>query len=486
MAVRTGSQYIERLAHRPREVWIAGERVTSVVDHPALARPTQSIARLYDMQHDPRHAGVLTTVLPEGGTVATAFVPARTPEDLTRRRQAYSLFAEASFGMMGRTQDYLNTTLLSFMEGQEVFARGGEQFAKNLLNYYQYIRDNDLFLSHAIVSPSNDRTKQSHEQAEKFLHLRVVKETADGLIVRGARMLATLGPIADEILVYERPVLRSGDEPYALAFAVEIDASGLRQISRELFTDAKRSTFDHPLSSHFEEADTLLIFNDVLIPWERVFVNQNVDVSNAVFPEASLRNHTAHQTNTRALAKLQVATGVAIAVAKATNVDKFLHVQEMLGECLGFVELMKSALVRSEVEAERTATGSLRPSLAPLAAARVCMSSVYYPKVVETIQKIGAGSLLMMPSAEDFKASALADDIAFYYQGANGLSSLERTRLLKLAWDIVGDAFGGRNLQYERYYAGDPVRVHAGNYMEFDKSDCNRLVAAALALGGNP
>ncbi len=486
MPVRTGKQFIEGLRSRPREVWLRGERVRDVTSHPAFKRPVERLAHLYDMQHDPAHAGVLTYPSPSTGKpVGTAFMAPRSHADLVKRRNAFQLWSEATFGLMGRSPDFMNTVLLAFAEAKEVFARGGQKFADNLVRYYEHVRENDLFLSHALISPQTDRSKASFEQVDPHLHMGVLKETSEGLIIRGARMLATMGPVCDEMLIYNLPGLKPGDEPHAVAFAVPVDAPGLRQICREPYNWGDRAEYDHPLAANFEECDSVLIFNDVLIPWDRVFIHNNVALANALYPDTALRNHTAHQTNVRALVKMRFAVGIAQAIARAVKADQFLHVQEKLGECMSYVELVKSAIVRAEVEHETLPSGGVRASLPPLQALRGLLPT-FYPRVIEVLQIIGAGGLLMSPSAADFNTPEIAADVARFYQGAEGFPSVDRVRLFKIAWDLCGDSFGARQLQYERFYAGDPIRILAMTYLGTDDRDYRALVERAIAIAGKP
>ncbi|MBL8382763.1 MAG: 4-hydroxyphenylacetate 3-monooxygenase, oxygenase component [Burkholderiales bacterium] len=486
MGARTGEAYLQGLRARPREVWVRGRRVDDVTAHPAFARPAAHIARLYDMQHEPAHRDVLTYASPTSGErVGTAFMMSATVDDLVKRRRAFQTWAESSFGLLGRSPDFLNTTLMAFAESPGVFEEMGPRFAANIRNYYEFVRENDLFLTHALITPQTDRSRSSKDQADAFLHMGVVRETADGIVLRGARMLATHGPIADEVIVYHLPGIRPGEEPYAAAFAIPVDTPGVRQICREPFDEGARAAYDHPLGSHFEEPDALLIFDDVLVPWERVFLHARVDLANRMYTETALRNHTAHQTGVRAIAKMQLAVGVAMAVAETVRCNGFLHIQELLGEAIGYIELARSCVIRAEVEHERTAAGTIRAGFTPLQTLRGMMSSAY-PRIIEILQKVGAGGLLMMPTAADF-ASPVGDDVRRYYRGAGEISAEDRVRIFKLAWDLAGDAFGMRAMQYERYYAGDPVRLVASNYTSYaHRGECDRLVAGALALAGRP
>jgi len=486
MAVRTGQQFIEGLRVNPRDVWLKGEKISDVTRCPAFAGPIKQLAKLYDMQHDPRHADVLTYVeTATGERAGTAFMRPKNIADLKKRRASFQLWAEATFGLMGRSPDFMNSTVMAFAEADELFARGGKQYADNIIKYYEHVRDNDLFLSHALITPQNDRSRTSSEQADEFLHLGVIKETDSGMIVRGARMLATLGPVADEILLYSPPGFKRGDERHAIVFAVPANAPGLRQVCRQPYTTTDASSYDHPLSTRFEECDSLLIFKDVFVPWERVFVYQDVQLSNDLYFGSNLRNHTAHQTSVRALVKLQFAIGLAISVARTIKADQFLHVQNMLGECLAYIEIVKSGIIHAEMECEASKHDSVRPFLPPLQTLR-CMLPRYYPRVIEVLQTVGAGGLMMMPSGADFLQPEIAKDVQLHYQGAAGMPSVDRVRLFKLAWDLAGEAFGSRQVQYERYYAADPYRNLAVNYTVYDDRDLMRLVQQAVELAGSP
>jgi anthranilate 3-monooxygenase (FAD) / 4-hydroxyphenylacetate 3-monooxygenase len=486
MGIRTGAQYLEGLRRNPREVWIQGEKVADVVGHPAFAKPAAHIAKLYDMQHDPAHHDILTYVSPSSGErVGTAFMMSHSHADLVKRHKAFQLWAESSFGLLGRSPDFLNTTVMAFAESPGVFQEMGPKFADNIRRYYERVREQDLFLTHALITPQTDRSQGSKDQADPFLHMGVVRETEQGLVMRGARMLATHGPIADEVIVYHLPGIKAGEEAYATAFAIPVNTPGVRMICREPFDVGTRAAFDHPLSTHFEEPDALLIFDDVLVPWDRVFLHGRVDLANRMYSETALRNHTAHQTGVRAIAKMQLAVGVAMAVAETVKSNGFLHVQEMLGEIIGYIELAKSCVIRAEVEFETTPGGTVRAGFTPLQTLRALMSKAY-PRIIEVLQTIGAGGLLMMPTAADFNSEA-GGDVRRFYRGAGDISAEDRVRIFKLAWDLAGDSFGMRAMQYERYYAGDPFRLVASNYVNYAyKSECENLVSQALMLAGKP
>ena len=458
MSIRTGDQYIQSLRNQKPEVWLGGKKIDNVVDHPYFAQPVKEIAKLYDMQHDPEYQDKITHISVETGKrVNNSFLNPTKLEHLQARRQLFEVWAESTFGLMGRTPDFLNTVITGMAANDWFYREHGDQYGENIINYYKYIRDNDLFLTHAIVNPQNDRSKSSHGQGDEFTHLGVVRETEEGLIVRGAKMLATLAPITEEVIIYSYPGFSPGDEKYAISFALPVDTPGLRLYCREQAQNGTRSTWDHPLASRFEESDALLVFNDVLVPWDRVFINQNVKAGNLLYPSTGINQQPSHQSAIRGLAKISFVADVACSIADAVGVDEFLNVQNQLSELIQGAETIRALLRTAENEPEITATGEMRPNLVPLETIRGLLPYMY-PKAIQVLQTIGAGGLLMSPSEADFSNPEIANEMSQYYIGRTDVSSERRVRLFKLAWDLCGEAFGQRLVQYERYYSGDPIR----------------------------
>lgn len=482
MGIRTGAQYINGLKSRQPEIWLSGRKVTHVCDEVVFQQPIREIAKLYDMQHDPEYQDKITHICTETGErMNNAFLVPKTHEDLQARRALYEAYAKATFGLMGRTPDFLNVVLTSLFSNASFLETYNPQWAENVRTYYRYIRDNDLFLTHAIINPQNDRSKSSHEQEDLFTHLGAVRETPQGLIVRGAKMLATLAPITDEVIIYSFPGFKPGDERYALAFAVPIDTPGLRILCREPMQDGTRSLFDHPLASRFEEMDAVLVFHDVLVPWDRVFLYNNVEAANLLYPKTGIAQQPAHQTGVRGLIKLQFATEVAVRLADSIGVDVYLNVQNDLGELIQSVESIRALLRIAEQECDVLPSGEIMPGWVPLETIRGLLPKMY-PRAVEVLQIIGAGGLLMSPTGADFANPELVEDMEKYYAGRSGISGKERVRLFKLAWDLCGEAFGQRLLQYERYYTGDPIRKRAIFYNNYKRERTFDMVDEALSV----
>ncbi len=480
MTIRTGNEYKQGLSDKPRDVWINGEHITNVIDHPIFAASIKEIANIYDLQHNPEFQETMTFRSPSTGElVSSAFLAPRSQEDIIKRSATFKIIANATFGMMGRTQDYLSTMLMSFAESPHLFDKCGPEYTQRLTGYFEYVRENDLFLTHALIPPQSDRSKTSSKQEGDFLHMGVAEETNEGVIIRGARMLATLAPVADELLVYSLPGLKPEDIKHSIMFSIPINSMGLKIICRRPYSTGQHDIFDHPLAARYEESDAVIVFDDVLVPWDRVFIYNDVDASNDLYTKSFVRQHAAHQTAVRGITKMSLAVGTAIHLARSIKIDQFLGVQEKLGKCISALEIIKGCLLAAESNVVTNEKGQAYCALEPLLAIRNFMPRAY-PEVIDILRELGAGGLTMNPSKSDLDSAEIGSDILKYYAGAGDISTPERLSLFNLAWDLTGDAFGIRQLQYERYYSGDPMRNLANTYLGYKGDECLSLVAEAL------
>src|SRR5258707_1491485 len=284
--VKTGEDHLRSLRDG-RAVYIDGERVGDVTTHPAFRNAVRSAAALYDHQARPENLERLTFAL-EGAAgdgharVNRCWMMPRNYQQLVERRRAMTEWAELSCGFLGRAPDHVASSLLGQVIGVEVFRRHGDARAKALLDYFDYARRHDLYLSYVIINPQADRAKAWGEQQEDLV-ARLVDEDRAGITVRGAKMLGTVTIMANELLVANLQPLRPGEEDLALSFAIPVATPGLKILSRKSFEAAAISRFDNPLSSQFDENDAVIWFEDVKVPWERVFVYRDTEISRAQF-----------------------------------------------------------------------------------------------------------------------------------------------------------------------------------------------------------
>jgi 4-hydroxyphenylacetate 3-monooxygenase len=475
---RTGAQFLAGLGNGEREIWLRGEKIVQPLDHPELRGAALAIARVFDVQHE--HADEMLVPSPDDAArpVAVSHIIPGSREDLVRRRRAFEIVAALSGGVMGRTPDYLNVTFACFAGRSDVWARrGNEQGAANLRAYQAFMREADLSTTHALMNPQADRSKPEAEQAMGEISLHKVGETADSIVVRGARMLATLAPFADELLIYPGSDIRPQDGRYALSFAIPIATPGLRFICRDSYSK-QRDPQDYPLSSRFDEMDAVVIFDDVEIPRERVFLDGDTVGYSEVITDTGWRGHIMHQAFTRAFVKLSFALGLGHTIANTTGVVRFDHVQEKLGQIWNMAELARAAIVAAEAGADFDEGGVMSPDERPFVALRGELPK-WLPRANEYLQLIGGGGFMATPSKADIDGE-LRPDIEKYFQAA-GADAIRRIRLFRLAWDFLGSELGGRGELYERFYLSDSWRMTALAYNIADKSFPEALVEQFLA-----
>jgi len=481
MPARTGQEYLEGLKRNPPNLFIDGERVSDPTTHPATKNVARSIAHLYDLQHVPELRDVMTYESPTTGErVGMSFLEPTTNEDLEKRARMHKVWADASLGFIGRSPDYLSVNVMAAARASEYFSQCDPRFGENIRRYYEYVREGDLCLTHALTNPQVNRSARADQLDDPYIALGLVKETAEGIVVRGARMMATL-PIADEILIFPSTVLKEQEElkRYALAFALPTDTPGMSFQTREPL-DIGRSHEDHPLGSRFDELDAMVIFDDVLVPWDRVFLMNDVRLANRAYGETGAVLHMAHQVVNVKIAKTEAFLGVAQAIVDTIGSEGFQHVQQKVAEIIINLEVMKALKVASEEGATPDKYGTMTPARGPLDAARNLYPQLY-PRMVEIIQLLSASGLIMIPTERDRKGP-MGESIAKFLQAKNATAE-ERVKLYRLAWDMTISSFGARQNLYEKFFFGDPVRTQCALYGVYDKAPYVERVKAFLAQG---
>jgi 4-hydroxyphenylacetate 3-monooxygenase len=480
MAARTGREYIERLAASSPTVHIHGETVTTgIPDHPAFRNVVRTYAHLYDLQHDPRYRDVLTYESPTTGErVGTSFMVPRTAEDLVKRREMMSTWARVSHGFLGRTGDYLNACMMALSEAGDWFAQADSAFGENARRYYERIREEDLLLTHTLIPPQHNRSLPPAEQLGGKVSAQIVSQDDSGIVVRGARLLATIGPFADELLVFPSTLLRGRpeDAPYSFAFAINCDAPGLRFLCRES-ADYGRGHFDHPLGSRFEEMDAVVIFDDVKVPFERCFMLGNPELCNGLYTQTGAINHMTHQVTARTTAKTEYMLGLVTLLTEAIGIEQFSHVQENVAEVIIALEGIRAFVRAAEADAALNEYAVMTPRWEPLNAARNWYPRLYQ-RFPEILRKLGASGLMALPTEADVTGPA-RDDVEYYLQSAT-LNGPERVKLFRLVWDTCISAFSGRQALYEYYFFGDPVRMAGALVNSYDRAPYRERVQAFL------
>lgn len=325
------------------------------------------------------------------------------------------------------------------------------------------------------MQPTTDKTRGDAPAAGNDVAPRKTGETANGILVSGSRVLATLAPFADELAVYPGAPLPAGAEAYALAFCIPMDSPGLKFLCRD--SQARGSSrFDHPLSSRFDEQDAFVIFDNVEIPRERLFIDANLDVYNFVMSRSWWQN-IMQQTTIRAHTKLEFARGLATHMAEAIN-GLQPPTAQLLGEIWCFAELTRAALEDAVGHAADSGNGTFLPAPGPFTAIR-CMMPSWMVRTNDIIRQLGAHHVFTAPGRGEFSDPELKPLLDHYLRGS-AVDAERRARIHRLAWDFAGSGLGSRNEQYERFYLASPQRNLQMAHGLADRTVADRLVRRFL------
>lgn len=475
--LKTGQNHTASLRDG-RSVYIDGALAGDVTAHPAFRRTVQSVAGLYDFQSRPENIELMTFDTGNGDRANRIWQLPRSYDEMVERRRALVAWTELHGGFLGRAPDHVASCISGMMMGLSVFQAHDPARAAALADYYRYARDNELYLTYVIINPQADRSKAAHEQADPFLSAGVVDQDAEGLTIRGAKMLATGGIVANEVFVTCIQPLREGEERYAVSFAVPMNAKGLKILSRKSYEAAAPSVYDNPLASRFDENDAVIYFDDVKVPWDRVFVNQDIRMTGAQFHATPAHVHQNYQAQIRLMVKMRFLAGIARKIAETNGIINFPQVRETLGQIAAQCTMV-DALVHSMEIKGTLREGYFIPDAPTLYAAQV-LTQQSYNEFIGKLRELAGGGLIMLPSSvADFADPDLRGLIGKTQQSPT-TDSEGRVKFFKLAWDAIGSEFASRHTQYEMFYAGANFVTKNHAFRTYDWAGSSGLVDRML------
>ncbi len=453
----TGAEYLDSLRD-DREIWIYGERVRDVTTHPAFRNSARSVARMYDALHEAHaNGGRLAVATESGGFTHPFFRVPYTPEDMEVDRDAIATWQRMAYGYMGRSPDYKACFLATLRANADYY----DPYQANAERWYRETQDRALYLNHAIVHPPIDRSRPADESPDVCVH--VVRETDAGPVVSGAKVVATASALTHYNFVahFGLPVKK---QEFAVVFVVPIGAPGVKLFARhsyEMVAAHMGSPFDYPLSSRLDENDSILVLDEVLVPWENLFIYRDVEKANGFFPRSGMLPRALFHGCIRFAVKLDFLCGLMLKAAEVVGNAENRNVQVALGEMLalrGAFWGLTEGMIR---RADPWIGGALLPGFAEASAYRI-LSTQAYGRMKELVEQTFGSSLIYLNSnAVDFATPDVAKYLERYVRGSNGTSAVERVKILKCLWDGVASEFGGRHELYERNYSGnvDETRV---------------------------
>lgn len=481
--MRTGAQFLDDLGRSERSIFIEGEKISNPVAHPAFKGAAQSFARLFDYAAAPENRETMTFSSPDSGNpVWRCYQIPKTHADLKAKRIAAEKWAELTFGLMGRSPDHVSNFFCGFAAKPSVFAAAGKQFAENVVNFHKFLRENHQYVAYAIVPPQIDRGKPHHQQSDAALYAGVVKETDAGIVVSGGQQLASGGVYADYLHMSCIQPLKPGDENYAISVAVPLDAPGVKLYPRRAYPLQASNAEEYPLTCRFDETDCFVVFENVFVPWERVFVFRNIDLCRDQWWKTPAHLYGNLQAQARYTVKLRFLAGIGKRINEAIGTDESPPHRIAMGELTAYASIVESMVQAQEVMARYDDENVLWPSKTALYSVMSLQSQIN-PHVFDIVREITGSAMITTPSSSaDLANPESAPDIERYYQSAS-LPAGERIALMRLAWDFIGSEFANRQHQYEKFYGGASSVVKMNMFRSYDFERADALVEAALGMG---
>jgi 4-hydroxyphenylacetate 3-monooxygenase len=448
----TGDEYLESLRDG-REVWIHGERVKDVTEHPAFRNGARTLAGLYDALWDAPDRDVLTmpTDTGNGGFTHRFFRSPADAEELRLARDAIAAWQRRVYGWLGRSPDYKASFLATLGANADFYG----EYAENARRWYRLAQERVLHLNHALVHPPVDRHRPPDEVADVYVHVEA--ETDAGIVVSGAKVVATGSALTHSNFIAHHG-LPVKQKRFGVVFIAPMDVPGVKLLCRpsyELAAATLGSPFDYPLSSRMDENDTVIVFDRALIPWENVLIYGDVEKANTFFHGSGFLPRFALHGATRLAVKLDFICGLLIRAVEINGTGDFRGVQASIGEAMVWRHLMW-ALSDAMIQACRPWNEHyVQPSEEYALAYRV-LAPIAYGKVKELVlHTAGSGLIYLNSGVADFRNEEVRPYLDKYLRGSHGHTAEDRVKVMKLLWDAVGTEFAGRHELYERSYAGN-------------------------------
>jgi 4-hydroxyphenylacetate 3-monooxygenase len=462
--LKTGAEHLEQLRDG-RVVYIGSERVDDVTRHPAFRNAAHSIAAIYDMKADPANRALMS--YEDGGERHSVyFLQPRSRDDLARRMAAHRKIAEMSYGMLGRSPDHVASFVTGMAIVPSVFDEGGPGYGDNLVGYYRDLRARDGFAAYAVLPPQAARNPEFYERQNLPIPtLRVVREDDDGVVLSGMKMLATGAVFANEIWIGNLLPLAPSQSKEAITCAVPCNAPGLSLWSRKAFEREARSEFDSPLTWRFDETDSMVMCDQVKVPWEKVFVHGNAVLAREIYIRTPGHSFGNHQSNVRFWAKLQLIVGLASRIAQSTGADQVPAVRETLGRLAAW-EAMLGGTIEGQIQGCEAWPGGHVGFNRRYVYAALNWCTENHAAIIDVLRELCGGGVFQMPADSSVMDDPVLKRQFETYWATPQLAALDRMKLFKLAWDLVGSEFAGRHQQYEKFYAGASFIVRNHNFRE--------------------
>ena len=462
--LKTGKEHLEGLRDG-RTIYIGSEKVIDVTTHPAFAHAAQTIAGLYDAKRAKENLD-LFSYEEDGERYSLWYLRAKTKDDLRRRMNCHKAIADMTFGMMGRSPDHVSGFVTGMTVEPSVFDTDTHKFSDNLLNYYDHCRKHDTYSTYAVLPPQASRNPEFYErQNVPVPSLKVVDEKDDGIVISGMKMLATSAVFCDEIWIGNLLPLAPTQVKEAVTCAVPVNAEGLTLWSRQAIERNAANEFDSPLTWRFDETDSMVMCKNVFVPWERVFVLDDANLAREIYIRTPGHCYGNHQSNVRFWSKMQLIVGLCSRIAEATGAIAVPAVKEILGR-MAALEATLSGMIHGQIEAAEDWPKGYKTFNRRMMYAALNWCTESHSAIIDQLRELSGGGVFQMPASVDVMHDPETKKLFETYWQTPQLEALDRLKLFKLVWDMVGSEFAGRQQQYEKFYAGASFIVRNHSYRE--------------------
>ncbi len=457
---QTGAEYLQSIANDGREVWIDGERVEDVTTHKGFRNSARMVARLYDAMHDEANAKVLRAPMRDGsGWTHPGFLAPRNLEESIQQTEAYAAWARLGYGWLGRSPDFIGA---AFCPSFDIEADYFGEYEDNARAYARHLQRKVPYIGHAIVNPPIDRSTPA---SAADIVIRVEEETDAGIIVSGAKVVATGMAIAQEVLIAHH-FIPVADKKFAPVFSVDINSPGVKLFCRRSYELAAANSahpFDAPLSSRLDENDSILVLDKVLVPWERVLM-YDAQKANTFMAVPGQAARGLLQAGVRLAVKMDFICGLFMKAIEVGGTKDFRGVQAGVGEAIAFRHMLWALMQAMTRDTTPWRDDYVQPNAVHGHAYRVLAGDQYSKMRTNILKHVASGLIYLPSSAQDYLNPEVKPFLDQYARGSHGIDSTERSKILKLLWDAVGSEFGSRHELYELNYSGSQEQVRVDQY----------------------
>ena len=474
--IRTAAEYLESIRDG-RQVWINGEKVDDVPTHPMFKPLVDIRARIYEMQHDAATRDTMTYE-ENGETFAVGLKLPYTQEDWYRKREATDAVMDDVGGIVTRVGDETVGEMWSLFDGQDVLNEVDPQFSQNIRDHIDRVIRIDPFHVSANTDPKGDRSKAPQDQDPDML-LHVVRETDQGIVVRGAKY-ETAAPYANQ--AFTKPTIANwGDSElsdYAVGFICDLGSPGIKMICRTGFT-GRASAEDYPLANKFDEVDALVVFDNVLVPWENVLFYRHTKA--ATFIRSTVHRYSAFAFVQRNLRMADLMIGAALFNVRQTGLDKQPAVQEKLSQLAVYREGINAHLTAAIATAQRSPGGLLMPNQSLLLTGRVHACS-NLPAMMHVARELCGGQICVTPDVASFRHPETGKWMEKFYTINDEWTAEDRRKLLAFARDLLNSDYAGHRLTFQLFAQSAPFAHLAAVYRNFDWGESLGFAHGAAGL----